>query len=66
MTINITEEFNCQLMTKTDFLKKQNKISLTATIDSMVKVKTKLSRCFRSKEDAQKYLTTMSYIGSAY
>jgi len=26
MTINITEEFNCQLMTKTDFLKKQNKI----------------------------------------
>lgn len=65
MTINITEEFNCQLMTKTDFLKKQTK-SLTATIDSMVKVKTKLSRCFRSKEDAQKYLTTMSYIGSAY
>ena len=31
----------------------------------MVKVKTKVSGCFRRKKGAQEYLTIMSYIGSA-
>jgi len=31
----------------------------------MVKVKIKISVCFRSEEGAQEYLTIMSYIGSS-
>ena len=31
----------------------------------MIKIKTKISGCFRSEEGAQEYLTIMSYIGSA-
>lgn len=32
----------------------------------MIKVKTKVSGCFRSKDGAKEYLTIMSYIGSAH
>lgn len=58
-----------RIQVREDFLKK-----IKEAIDNnqaerdlrMIKVKTKVSGCFRREEDALEYLTIMSYIRTAY